>query len=421
MVLHDPQVFGGLEEYATTLAIGVEELGHEVSVVSDTWIPAENQYRQRLEEKGIPFAQVPRWVSRPASHWPTKERLLDRGMRLVRPLVYLLAAGLWIAGRRPWRRSRASAGHWLQGLLLRTVVGPDRTASIGRMLLAWWNLRWRPDVLHIQGYTTGLLYVIEWAYKKRLPVVYEEHQTPDPQFDWWQRFSETINKSTVVVAVSHESGRALRDVCGVTRPIVVRNSLLPDPLRVSSQPVAPKRTRSRPIRVTTVARLYVTKGLTYLLEAIRRVRESHPDTQFRLYGEGPLREELHAYARQLGLDAEEILVGAFSDRDALSRIMDETDLFVMPSVLEGQPLAVVEAMAFGCPIVATTVGGIPELIADGVNGLLCAPKDPDCLARKICTLIDDPRLRQRLGRAARESYERSPFQPAAVSSHFPKQ
>ena len=80
-----------------------------------------------------------------------------------------------------------------------------------------------------------------------------------------------------------------------------------------------------------------------------------------------------------------------------------------------KPLVVIEAMAYGRPIVTTAVGGIPELINDGINGLLCEPADPEGLARKIITLIDDPALRASLGREARRSYEEMGFQPAAVS------
>jgi glycosyltransferase involved in cell wall biosynthesis len=167
-----------------------------------------------------------------------------------------------------------------------------------------------------------------------------------------------------------------------------------------------------------VARLDIAKGLVYLLEAIVQVQQVHPATQFRVYGDGRLREDLLAYADRLGLDGKAIFAGAFTRREELSAIMAQTDIFVMSSILEGQPLGVVEAMAYGCPIVVTSVGGIPELIEEGENGLLCEPKDPECLARKICTLIEDPALRSRLGHAARRSYEMGPYQPASVCDHF---
>lgn len=170
--------------------------------------------------------------------------------------------------------------------------------------------------------------------------------------------------------------------------------------------------------ITTVARLFVTKGLGYLLSAIPLVKEHHPNVEFKVYGDGPLRQELLDYARQLGLDGEAIFVGPFTTREELSRIMAQTDIFAMSSILEGQPLGVVEAMAYACPIVTTAVGGIPELIKDNVNGLLCEPADPECLARQICRLLDDAELRDRLGAAARRSYEQGPYQPAAVCEHF---
>jgi glycosyltransferase involved in cell wall biosynthesis len=279
-------------------------------------------------------------------------------------------------------------------------------------------LYWRPDLLHIQGYSSTLLFVIEWAHAKGLPVVYEEHQTPDPRFNWWKDFEKVINKADMVVAVSEKSAEALSTVCGVTRPIVVRNPLLPDPVASGWQKDAGPHQSDGPLFVSTVARLDVTKGLEYLLEAIVLVKQLHPATQFRVYGDGHLRQELLSYAASLGLNGDEIFVGAFTTRKELSNIMANTDIFVMSSVLEGQPLGVVEAMAYGCPIVATSVGGIPELIINGFNGLLCGPRDPECLAHKICTLIEDPDLRVRLGQAARRSYEQGPFQPASVCDHF---
>lgn len=416
MVLYDPQEFGGLEEYATTLAVGLHRQGQQVSVLSATWVPPENQYLRRLRDNGVTFVQVPKWLSYPASHWATKEKILAAVLWLFSPIVYVLGGMLFLLRRRSWTRSLASACNWLRGQLTR-FIGPDRRKPLTRLLLDWWRLRWHPDLLHIQGYTSTLLFVIEWAHAKRVPVVYEEHQTPDAQFDWWQNFQRSINKSTRVVAVSEKSANALREVCGVTRPIVIRPPLMPDPLEFGWQR-DDNRWNGRLIAVTTVARLYVTKGLGYLLDAVALVKKTHLNVQFRVYGEGELRQELLDRAWHLGLNGEEIFVGAFTNREELSRIMAKTDIFLLSSILEGQPLAIVEAMAYGCPIVATAVGGIPELIQDGINGLLCKPADPECLAEKVRMLIDDPALRLRLGAAARESYERGSFQMSAVSAQF---
>lgn len=418
MVLYDPQEFGGLEEYATTLAVGLQQQGHQTSVLSATWVPANNQYMLRLRENGVPIIQLPRWLSYPASHWDTKEQILAAILWLLTPLSYLLGMARYLSGKRSWGESLTSAHGWLRGKLLTRFIGPDRRQPLTRLLLAWWRIRWHPDLLHIQGYTDSLLFVIEWAHSVGIPVVYEEHQTPDAQFDWWKGFQQSINKASLVVAVSEKSAQALSAVCGVTQPIVVRSPLLPDPIVAGWRKDSLIQRSDKALFITTVARLDIAKGLNYLLEAIVKVKQAHPAAQFRVYGDGRLREDLLNYADQLGLDGDAIFVGAFTRREELTKIMANTDIFVMSSILEGQPLGVVEAMAYGCPIVVTSVGGIPELIEEGVNGLLCEPKDSECLARKICTLIEDPVLRNKLGHAARRSYEIGPYQPASVCDHF---
>lgn len=418
MILHDPQPFGGLEEYAATLAIGLQQRGQQVSVLSTTWVPKDNQYVRRLLNNGVRYVQVPKFLSRPASHWETKQKILRAVLWLASPLIFFLALGVLLIRRTSLRQAWTSAHGWLRGQIQYRYLVPNRYQPLTLLLLDWWRLRWRPDLLHIQGYTNSLLFVIEWAHRKGIPVVYEEHQTPDARFNWWQGFEQSINKSTTVIAVSEKSAEALREVCGVARPIVVRNPLLPDPLVSGWYRDNHHNDHDHPLQVTTVARLVEAKGLVYLLEAIAKVGLTYSNVNFKVYGDGPLRQELLRHASSLGLDGETIFAGPFNGRDELSGIMAETDIFVMSSILEGQPLGVVEAMAYGCPIVTTAVGGIPELIQDGVNGLLCPPRDPDCLAEKIIALIEDPSMRDKLGKAARKSYEQGPFQPVAVSEHF---
>lgn len=417
MVSYDMQDFGGLEEYAANLTIGLKQQGHDVSYMSTAWVDHENQYARRLEESDIPLAQPPKWISHPVSDWDTKERILRTVVLILSPLTFFLGLGVSILKRRLPRQAWTSAHNWLRGRLMDHVIGPDYRKTLGRILLNWWNLRWNPDIIHIQGYTTTLLFVIDWAHAKGIPVVYEEHQTPDPQFNWWKGFETTINKADRVIAVSETSAQGLRDVCKVTRPIVVRNPLLPDPYEFGWTKTGTN-SNNGSFAITTVARLYITKGLTYLLDTVALVKKTHPNVEFKVYGEGELREELVTKAETLGLDGESIFVGAFTDRDELTRILTGTDIFLLSSVLEGQPLAIVEAMAYGCPIVSTSVGGVPELITDGVNGLLCPPEDPQCLADKIIKLIDDENLRLRLGNASRAFYEKCPFGAGAAAKHF---
>jgi glycosyltransferase involved in cell wall biosynthesis len=418
MITYGVLEFGGLEEFATALAISLKQEGEQVSFLSTSWVPDNNQYVRRLRQGGVSFVCPPRWLSEPASYWPTKEKILAVSMALLFPITVFLGCGIFLVKKRSFKQSIGSAYSWLRGQIMDRIIGPDRRRPLFRMVLSWWKFRWHPDLIHIHGYTNTLLFVIDWAYAHKMPVVYEEQQTPDPQFDWWQGFSKSINKANVVVAVSEKSAETLRSICGVTQPIIVVGPLIPDPFVTGWKKNQRERRVKDGLMVTTFARLYVTKGLQYLLEAISKVKVKHPSTQFKVYGDGELRDELMAYARELGLDGSQIFVGSFTSREDLSRIMANTDIFAMSSILEGQPLSLVEAMAYGCPIVTTTVGGIPELIQDSVNGFLCEPRDSDCLARKLCLMIEEPALREKLGCKARESYELGPFQAKAICNQI---
>ena len=257
MISYDMQEFGGLEEYAVNLAIGMRQLGQDVSYLSAAWVEPENQYARRLKEWNIPLVRPPKWISAPASDWDTKECILWGVMWLLRPLTLAMGLGVSILKRRHFKLAWTSAHNWLKGQFMSRFIGRDYRKFIGRILLNFWNLHWHPDILHIQGYTTTLLFVIDWAYAKGIPVAYEEHQTPDPQFDWWKGFENSINKADRVIAVSEKSAQGLRDVCKVTRPIVVRNPLLPDPYYSGWQKEYGNND-DRSFTITTVARLNVT-------------------------------------------------------------------------------------------------------------------------------------------------------------------
>ena len=416
MVVSDLLDFGGLEEIATETAVALRRSGQHVCVLSTGWAPSDNQYRVQLRRQGVAFFQSPRWVFLAAADWATKERVLAWALIVSWPAITIAALWLMVLRRQAWQTAVASARGWLSRQLLDKLIGPNRQRSLARLLLAWWRWRWRPDLMHLQGYTSSLLFVLDWAASRDIPVVYTENQTPDPRYDWWQEFGQSVNQAAIVVAASAASAQALRTTCGIQRPLVTFVPAVGDPVAaghpISLRTVPP----GAPLNVTPVARLGVTKGLDYLLEAIARTQPLWPGTRFRVYGDGPLRGDLLERAAQLGLRGDEIFVGTFT-RAELPAIMAETDIVLMSSVLEGLPLALVEAMAYGRPILATSVGGNAEVIIDGENGLLCPPRDAGCLSLKLAQLLEDSALRARLARAARQAYEQGRFTPAAVAQH----
>ena len=138
-----------------------------------------------------------------------------------------------------------------------------------------------------------------------------------------------------------------------------------------------------------------------------------------LVGYGPTEIELKKLITELRIETKVLIRPAAAIRDVLPIL----DIFVLPSLWEGQPIAMLEAMAAGRPVVATKVGGIPEIIVDGENGLLAEPKDEVSLAEKISLLIGDKELRDKLSRAAKlvvENYS-LPAYINKLEEHFIKE
>lgn len=149
----------------------------------------------------------------------------------------------------------------------------------------------------------------------------------------------------------------------------------------------------------TVANLRANKGYPVLLEAAVLATAGDPRLRFVAAGQGPLERELAEHAKAIGLDDHAFRFLGYR-ADAI-RLLAGADLFVLGSHHEGLPLAVMEALAMGVPVVATAVGGLPELVDDGVNGFLVAPGDPDALARAIAAALEaDTRAVLRRGAAA---------------------
>ena len=150
--------------------------------------------------------------------------------------------------------------------------------------------------------------------------------------------------------------------------------------------------------VLTVARLDVQKGHRYLIEAAARV----PEAQFVLAGDGPMRASLEAQARSLGVERRVRFLG---HRDDISDLLADCDVFVLPSLYEGLPLSILEAMSAGKPVIATQIGGTDEAVIAGETGLLIPPADPAALAAAIRTLLADQPLAKRLASAGRARVE----------------
>ncbi|MEM9828873.1 MAG: glycosyltransferase, partial [Planctomycetota bacterium] len=146
--------------------------------------------------------------------------------------------------------------------------------------------------------------------------------------------------------------------------------------------------------VLCVARLSREKGVDVLVAAFEKVVAARPQCRLQIAGSGPEREHLQQQIQTLGLDHHITLLGSVSD---VAQRMWDADLFVLPSRSEGISLTLIEAMFAELPIIATAVGGTPEVIRSRHNGLLVPPGDPQTMADAIIQLVDDADQRKHFG------------------------
>jgi glycosyltransferase involved in cell wall biosynthesis len=221
-----------------------------------------------------------------------------------------------------------------------------------------------------------------------------------------------VQAAGVIACVSDQARQSLASVLAVPRAIVVTGHIVADPFaRMASGQRQPEQRQPeqrqpgpRPhLEILCPARLAHHKGIDVLLRAFAASAAPHPHAQLTIAGGGPDSAMLQALAAKLKLGTAVRFAGALAPAQ-MSQALDRADIVVLPSRSEALPLALLEALACGKPVVATCVGGIPEMIVCGENGMLVAVDDVAGLAAALQQLIADPALRDRLGMAARKSF-----------------
>lgn len=165
-------------------------------------------------------------------------------------------------------------------------------------------------------------------------------------------------------------------------------------------PTRTLRTNPAAFELLCVAQLAPVKGHHVLISAVGLLRAQGRNIRLRLVGDGPCRADLEKQADEAGLNDCVVFEGALN-QDRLLPIYQNTDVFVLASFAEGIPVVLMEAMSMEIPCVATWITGVPELIRNGVDGLLVPPSDPNVLTQAIASLMDDPTLRSQQGASAR--------------------
>lgn len=284
-----------------------------------------------------------------------------------------------------------------EGLLARTPRGTIRIWATLRLWFAWAQLitglrRRRPNVVHAFLFWSYVLVLpAAWLARVRVRVSGRRNLGTEkfvrPLYPWLERVADAC--ATHVVANSQAVADAISGGPVSKRKIsIIRNGvdMRPPAESVGAQP---------PLGVI-IANLIPYKGHLDLIDALAML--DHPP-RIDCYGDGPARPEIETGIRERGLDNVVRLRGR---RPGAANAYATAQFAVLSSHEEGFPNAVLEAMATGLPVVATSVGGVPELIRDGENGLLVPPQNPAALGAAIRRLATDPQLRLRLGEAAQQ-------------------
>ncbi len=260
------------------------------------------------------------------------------------------------------------------------------------------------DVLHAHGYAAANFGRLV-GHRLQLPVVVHEHAVLRVRPHQWLADRLCRRWTTQGLAVSGAVAEFMVRGRGIPRARIeiLHNGVdLERFYRLEALPAAECRRHfgwpeSGPL-IGSVARFRREKGLDVLLAAAAKVIARCPDAHFVLAGEGPERLPLQREAKRRGLSARIFFPGFIED---VPRLMRSLSVLAIPSHSEGFPFAALEAMASGVPIVASRVGGLPEVITDGVNGLLCPAGDAGALAAALVRLLEDTDLRTLFSRQGR--------------------
>ena len=273
------------------------------------------------------------------------------------------------------------------------------------------------DTVHAHGYKADIYAACAWG-RLRPALVSTCHTWYDndlPLRLYGALDRRMLRRFEAVVAVSGEvRDRLLAAHVAPERIELIRNGVAMEPFVLAGQQRLRRQAQSGPLRIGLVGRLAPEKGIDTLLGAAARLREGHPEISFEIAGEGAERPHLQQLLRELHLETRVSLWGGVADMPAFYAGLD---LLVSASRQEGLPMALLEGMASGLPVVATRVGAVPQVVREGVTGLLVEPDAPEALAEAMEQLIGSRTLRGSLGQAGQDRI-RSEFSAERMTAEY---
>ncbi|MBC8032054.1 MAG: glycosyltransferase family 4 protein [Pyrinomonadaceae bacterium] len=386
----------GADETLVAYALALHEAGHDVIVVL-LFTPTENdQYYARLRRAGIATTSV---ITR------------STAFMILRRLRDFAAGVFFLIFLMPHAPSRLRSLWQIALDLISRIYYRECRAHFASL---------SPDILHVVTPDVGAQLMIRAGHELGIPVIYQELGTPSylPALDrYYRQLEKVLPLCAEVSALSPHLAAQWSERFTFLKSLSVMPLMVADCDQRAAHARHPATSESksecrREIVFGYAARLEEGKGPIVLVKALARLNRDQLVVVVRIAGLGPLLLEVKALTRKLRLDEACDFVGHYSEPLGKSAFMRSLDVFLQPSLAEGTPNSIIEAMAHGLPIIASAVGGIPELLSDDC-GILVRPGDDEALAKAMERLAFDPDLRARMGRAARERYLNL-FSPEAV-------
>ena len=276
----------------------------------------------------------------------------------------------------------------------------------------WMKIFWclktiKPDIVHVQSIGMGIPGFLAKTFLKKPFVVYgrgSEVYLP-------LTFKNTILKLVLknaddVIALTEDMKNGMQKFCDKDI-LVIPNGIDLETFKGLSRETARTRLEIRDNAnvILFVGRLHHVKGVKYLIKAMELIVRKNKNAKLMLVGDGEEREELESLVEKFGLKERVKFVGRVQNEE-IPQYMVASDVLVLPSLSEGFPVTILEAMASGLSIVATTVGGLPEIVKDGENGFLVEPNNYGQIAEKVILLLEDEELRYKISKNNKERTKR---------------
>ena len=370
-------------------AVHLRQRGYDIEVVLLYAPNEDDQYLRRLQSNGVPVTAI------------VTKSFLFALLRTLRNLFSSVLFFLFLLRRAPERLRK----FWQVALRL--------IAHLHYRQCRAYFARNRPNLMHVFTPDSGAAMMIRAGHELSIPVLYHEMGTPHhmPMLeDYYRRLENVLPLCTEFAALSPRLASDwlvrfpfLRSV--TILPLIMERSKTFD-LRVQL-PAPPEQTV-----FGFAARVEEGKGPMVLLDALAQLNRQQSVAIARIAGSGPQLSEVKARARVLALGDACEFVGQYSEPLGRTAFMESLDVFVLPSLAEGTPNGIIEAMAHGVPVIASAVGGVPDIV-DAQSGILVPPGDAEALADAMLLLASDPQRRKAMGAAAKARYEKL-FEPAVV-------